>query len=46
MMSAKLATPSFLKIKIFLNKSYDVIFLSITSPTNKFDSYYNTNFVI
>ena len=25
MMSAKLATPSFLKIKIFLNKYYDVI---------------------
>ena len=34
MMSAKLATPGFLKIKIFQNKGYDVIILDF-DVTNK-----------
>ena len=33
MMSAKMATLSILKIKVFWNKGYDVIILSITSLT-------------
>ena len=33
MMSAKMATLGLLKIKVFLNKGYDVIFLPMTSPT-------------
>ena len=33
--SAKLATPSLLKIKVFLNKGYDVI-ISVHDVTNKF----------
>ena len=32
-MSAKLATPGLLKIKIFRNKGYDVIIPDYTSPT-------------
>ena len=35
MMSAKLATPGLLKIKIFWNKGYDVIILDYDT-TNKF----------
>ena len=34
MMSENVATPSLLKIKVFLNKSYDVIF-SVHDVTNK-----------
>ena len=33
MMSAKMATLSILKIKVFWNKGYDVIILSMTSLT-------------
>ena len=33
MMSAKMATLGLLKIKVFLNKGYDVIFLPMTPPT-------------
>ena len=33
MMSAKMATLSPLKTNVFQNKSYDVIVLSMTSPT-------------
>ena len=33
MMSAKMATPGLLKIKVFLNKGYYVFILSMTSPT-------------
>ena len=33
MMPAKLATASHLKTKVFPNKVYDVIVLSMTSPT-------------
>ena len=32
-MSAKLATPGLLKIKIFQNKGYDIIILTMTSTT-------------
>ena len=35
MMAAKLATLSLLEIKVFLNKSYDVI-ISLHDVTNKF----------
>ena len=34
MMSAKLATPSLLKVKVFLNKGYDVT-TSVCNVTNK-----------
>ena len=34
MMSAKMATPGFLKITVFWNKSYDVI-ISVDDVTNK-----------
>ena len=34
MMSAKMATPGFLKLTIFLNKDYDVIIL-VDDVTNK-----------
>ena len=33
MMPAKMAKLGLLKIKLFLNEVYDVIFLSMTSPT-------------
>ena len=35
MMSAKMATPGLLKIKVFWNKGYDVI-ISVHDVTNKF----------
>ena len=34
MMSAKMATPDFLKMKVFLNKDYDVI-IYVHEVTNK-----------
>ena len=34
MMSAKIATPGFLKVKVFRNKGYDVI-ISVHDVTNK-----------
>ena len=33
MMSAKLSTVGLLKIKVFWNKNYDVMFSSMTSPS-------------
>ena len=41
-MSAKLATPGFLKVKIFQNKGYDVTFLdfNVTSKILSRDSNY------
>ena len=48
MMSAKVATPSFLKTKVFLNKSYDVIIL-VPDVTNKIlssGSYYSVDVVM
>ena len=44
MMSAKLATPGLLKIKIFRNKGYDVIILDY-DVTNKILSH-DSNYVI
>ena len=34
MVSAKMATPGLLKIKVFLNKRYDVIISVLMSPRN------------
>ena len=48
MMSAKMATPGLLKIKVFWNKGYDVI-ISVHDVTNKIlsrDSNYNVNVVM
>ena len=48
MMSAKMATPSLLMIKVFLKKGYDVI-ISVHDVTNKVfspDSNYNVNVVM
>ena len=42
MMSAKMATLGLLKIKVFLNKDYDVIFLSMTSATK----FYHMNQIV
>ena len=43
MMSAKLVTLDFLKIKVFLNKGYDLI-ISVYGVTNKF--YHLTQFIL
>ena len=48
MMSAKMATPGLLKIRVFWNKGYDVI-ISVHDVTNKIlsrDSNYNVNVVM
>ena len=42
-MSAKMATPGLLKIKVFWNKGYDVI-ISVHDVTNKFLSH-NSNYI-
>ena len=42
MMSAKMATPVLLKIKVFSNKGYDVIY-SVYDVTNKILSYYSNH---
>ena len=44
MMSAKMATPGLLKIKVFWNKGYDVIISVKTSPT-KF-SWHDSNCIV
>ena len=46
MMSAKLATPGFLKIKIFWNKGYDIIILDyhVTNKSLSRDSNYTVEF--
>ena len=48
MMSAKMATPGLLKIKVFWNKGYDVI-MPVHDATNKIlwrDSNYNVDVVM
>ena len=48
MRSAKVATPSLLKTKVFLNKSYDVLIL-VHDVTNKIlssGSYYSVDVVM
>ena len=44
MMSAKMATPDLLKIRVFRNKDYDVI-ISVHDVTNKFLSC-DSNYII
>ena len=48
MMSAKMATPGLLKIKIFLKKAYDVIIFAhdVTKTILSLDSNYNVNVVM
>ena len=48
MMSAKMATPGLLKIKIFWKKAYDVIIfaLDVTKTILSLDSNYNVNVVM
>ena len=44
MMSAKMATPGFLKITVFWNKGYDVI-ISVDDVTNKISSR-DSNYIV
>ena len=44
MMSAKMATPGFLKMKVLLNKDYDVI-IYVHEVTNKILSY-DSNYIV
>ena len=44
MMSAKMATPALLKLKVFLNKGYDVIY-SVCDVTNKILSHDSNHIV-
>ena len=48
MMSARMATPGLLKIKIFLKKAYDVIIFAhdVTKTILSLDSNYNVNVVM
>ena len=48
MMSAKMATPGLLKIKIFLKKAYDAIIFAhdVTKTILSLDSNYNVNVVM